>query len=286
MMLINKAIATIYTKLNATAVAAQVVENFLSKTKPILVSACSNNNLNKFNKNSIRNVSSRARVFKKNDDKIYSLDAYCFSPKTAIKQQILECTEKIKQLSSELPPKPKQYCNAYILFVRQKLIDLKKDNPDYKFKEFGPFATEWRNLKDKSKYEQQSLIDSQRYNNLKQEYDKILKEQFTDVVKKIEKTKNQLKALKQLENSDPPEIHSSAYDFFTSKGHTKKEYLKLDCAQLDELEANLEESRKNANDIVNHWISKILVDENISSPAKTLVKKLKKASLAKHQATN
>lgn len=69
--------------------------------------------------------------------------------------------------------KPKRPLSAYMLWLNEARVSIKKDNPDFKVTEVAKKGGElWRGLKDKSEWEAKAATAKQNYIKALQEYER------------------------------------------------------------------------------------------------------------------
>jgi high mobility group protein B2 len=69
--------------------------------------------------------------------------------------------------------KPKRPLSAYMLWLNEARIGIKKENPDFKVTEIAKKGGElWRNMKDKTEWEAKAAVAKQNYIKALQEYER------------------------------------------------------------------------------------------------------------------
>lgn len=69
--------------------------------------------------------------------------------------------------------KPKRPLSAYMLWLNETRVAIKKENPEYKVTEVAKRGGElWRGLKDKSEWEAKAAVAKQNYIKALQEYER------------------------------------------------------------------------------------------------------------------
>lgn len=69
--------------------------------------------------------------------------------------------------------KPKRPLSAYMLWLNEIRVDIKRENPDFKVTEVAKKGGElWRGLKDKTEWEAKAAVAKQNYIKALQEYER------------------------------------------------------------------------------------------------------------------
>jgi high mobility group protein B2 len=69
--------------------------------------------------------------------------------------------------------KPKRPLSAYMLWLNEARVGIKKENPDFKVTEIAKKGGElWRNMKDKTEWEAKAAVAKQNYIKALQEYER------------------------------------------------------------------------------------------------------------------
>lgn len=192
-------------------------------------------------------------------------------------EKITELNKRVKQINNELPKRPKQPRNPFLLFSAANRLAVQQQLQTNSVTAIAKELSKRWKVEDRTPYEQQTQTECENYKTLSEEQ-KLKFEDCKDLLKERTDIKKQLRIYKEFNDTNPPKRLVLRSQVFINKklaeGKSLQEarqlYKQLSDTELDMLDEETRLLNLDLKTKLEEWLGKINQNESLSKEVKAL----------------